>query len=106
MTCALRFRFPDPARPDGWSTWLYVKARDLICGDEVAPTDATEHIGEAWIADEMAALQRAAAFTAGIQARGRDPGQVDLVLVDLDAEGREVAGTAARIGPVAALPVE
>ncbi|EGJ22113.1 hypothetical protein RSWS8N_08525 [Cereibacter sphaeroides WS8N] len=106
MTCALRFRFPDKASPTGWSPWLFVKARDLVFGEEVASTDATEHVGEAWLPDEMTALRRASTFTAGIAARGRDPGIVDLALVDLDAEGREVAGTAARIGPPAALPVE
>jgi hypothetical protein len=88
---ALRFRFLTPSgRPSGW---LYVKTTKGC-----APTAATPHVGEAKLKHLVAVLDRSSAFLDGVRAAGRDPADIELVSVDLGADGHEISGTAAMIG--------
>lgn len=88
---ALKFRFMKPS--GRISDWLYVKtARGC------APTEATMHLRDAKLKNLVAVLDRSSEFIEGVRAAGRDPAEIELVSVDLDERGREIAGTEARIG--------
>ena len=87
---ALKFRF---MTENGLSCWLYVSA-DVGAG--LAAATLKPH--QARLPDLVAVLDRSSAFLEGVRAAGRDPEEVELVSVDLDPSGREIPGTASRIG--------
>ncbi len=88
---ALKFRFMTDA--GHLSCWLYVSA-DAGAG----PAAATLKPHRACLPDLVAVLDRSSAFIDGLRAAGRGPDDIELVSVDLDPTGREVPGTASRIG--------